>query len=259
MTIAKSKTVLFVNGAWMNSACWDNLRSPFEAAGYSVHTLEWPSLEGDPATLRKAPPKAAGSLTVQNIVEHYANYIRGLPEQPIIIGHSFGGLFAQILLDKGYGTAGVALDPAPIAGVIPSTTSLAGAAPILFRINGWNRAFTLSEASLRRNFANTAPPALQNTAYDRLVVPTSGRIFYQAASWIGTSVKPKRRQQPLLITSAEKDRTVSPIVARQAYRIQKRSGARTDFQTFDGMSHFLIEEPGWERVADATFKWVEGL
>lgn len=247
---------MFIPGAWMTPGCWDDFRKPFEAAGYTVHTPSWPTLDSDsPAKLRDEPPEALGSLSVGQIVSHMASVIADLPEPPLIVGHSFGGLFTQLLLSRNLGAAGITLDPAPIAGVIPGPISLSAAAPVLFRWNGWNRPFLISRTAFARTFANTIPPEAQQEAYDRLVVPTSGRIFFQAAAGIGTAARPKHRSKPLLITVGEKDRTVSPYVARAAAAHQRSSPAPTTFKEFAGRSHFLIAEPGWDEVADYCVSW----
>lgn len=172
-----------------------------------------------------------------------------------MVGHSFGGLFVQLLLARGLGAGGIAIDPGPIAGVIPGPLSLAAAAPILLRLGGWNRPYLISRPAFDKNFANCAPPEQRAAAYEKLVVPTSGRIFFQAALSLGTAARPRHRTQPLLITVGEKDRTVSPAVARQAYRIQRKSLAPTTFKQFPAHSHFLIGEPGWEQVADYCVAW----
>lgn len=253
-----TKTIVLINGAWMSPGCWDDFRKPFEAAGYTIHTPSWPHLSGaTPAELRAKPPAGLGALSVGAIVDHHQAFIDTLPEAPLLIGHSFGGLFTQLLLDRGVGVAGIAIDPAPCAGVLPSPTALAGAFPILARPGGWSLPFTISRAAFDKNFANAAPPEMRGPAYDRLVVPTSGRIFYQAASWIGTVVHPHRRTQPLLITVGDQDRTVTPHDAHGAFGIQKASPAMTEFKSFPGHSHFLIAEPGWEEVAGFCLDWAQ--
>jgi hypothetical protein len=125
-------------------------------------------------------------------------------------------------------------------------------------LNGW-RPYTLSREGFAKNFANGNTPELIASAYDKLVVPTSGRIFYEAASWIGTSADPKRRHQPLLVTGADRDRTVDPFTARGIYNQQKHSKARTDFKMFANHSHYLIGEPGWEAVAKVCLDWAESV
>ncbi|HEY0147134.1 MAG TPA: alpha/beta hydrolase [Methylovirgula sp.] len=255
-----SKTVVFIHGAWMIPACWDNFRRSFQAAGYTTHAPAWPYLDSASSDeLRRDPPPGLGALGITDIVDHYQTFIKAMPEKPLIIGYSFGGLFTQLLLDRGLGWAGVAIDPAPIAGVVPGAVSLAAASPVLLRWQGWEQPFQLSREAFARSFANAAPPDIQNEAYDRLVVPAPGRIFYEDAFWIGTHVHPKRRTQPLLITAAEKDRTVTPFTAMGAFNLQKKSSAETDFKYFPGHSHFLIGEPGWEDVANYILRWVAHL
>lgn len=256
----KTKTVVMIHGAWMVPASWDGFKARYEAAGYTVLTPAWPHLEGKTAAeLRRTIDPAFGSMGLKQIVDHYETIIKTLPEKPLLVGHSFGGLIVQLLLDRRLGVAGIALDPGPIAGVIADPISLGAALPPILRWNGWNTPFLLSQDGFNKRFANTAPADLQRTAYDKYVVPAPGRIFYQAASMIGNGVDVKRRTVPLLVTSAEFDRTVAPALARGTYNKQKRSAARTDFHEFKGVSHALGFEPGWEKVADYTLNWANGV
>ncbi|MDO9337142.1 MAG: alpha/beta hydrolase [Caulobacter sp.] len=255
-----SKTIVLIHGAWVTPASWASFRQPLEAAGYSVHAPTWPRLDGfTPAEINASPPAGFGALTVGTVVDHLQRFIEALPEQPILIGHSFGGLYTQLLLDRGVGVAGVALNPVLIGGIVPGPTTLTAALPILARPNGWNRPYAFSRDRWFRRFANGAPKALSDQAYDSFVIPAPGRIFYQAASWIGTLIDPRRRTAPLLITGGDADRLVTPYLSRAAFRIQKGSPARTDYASFPGMSHFLIAEPGWELVAQTALDWIEGL
>jgi pimeloyl-ACP methyl ester carboxylesterase len=254
---ATTKTAVFVHGAWMIPASWDGFKSRFEAAGYTVYTPTWPHMDKPVAEQRSNPHPRFGSMGLKEIVDHHEQMIRALPEAPLLVGHSFGGLIVQMLLDRGVGAEGVAIDPGPIAGVIPGPVSLAAALPVVLRLNGWNTPFMLSWDAFTGTFANTAPAALQRSAYDTLVVPTPGRIFYEAALMLGTSVHAKERKQPLLIVVGEKDRTVTPYLARAAYNIQRQAKAPTDFHEFPGVSHFLCVEPGWEQVADYCLDWAK--
>jgi len=248
-----TRTAIFITGAWMHNSSWDKFRSAFEAAGYATSAPSWPYLDGSPNALRTHPDRRLGSLTLQQIVAHYQTLIGNLAEPPLIVGHSFGGLITQLLLDRGAGVAGIALDPAPIAGVIPGPVPLLAAlGPILA---GPSAVFTISRAAFGSTFANTVPALEQVQVYDDFVVPTSSRVFYQAAFMAGTKVEAANRRQPLLITVGEKDRTVTPALAQAAYKIQKRSSARTDFRQFDGRSHFLCGEKGWEDVAAFAIDW----
>ncbi|GLK48279.1 alpha/beta hydrolase [Brevundimonas intermedia] len=248
--------VVFVHGLWVTAASWSPFAEPWRQAGYQVHTPEWPVIDQlSVAQLRGDPPDALGSLSIKAVVDRMEAHIRMLDRPPLLVGHSFGGLFVQLLLDRGLGRAGIALNPAPISGVVPGWLTLSAAAPAILRPAGWRRPYALSRRLWAERYANAAPPALQAETWDRYVVPTSGRIIHQAAFWRGTRIDPRRRRQPLLITAGDRDRLVTPYLSRAAYRIQRRSAAPTDFLDFPGRSHLLIAEPGWETVAQACIAW----
>jgi pimeloyl-ACP methyl ester carboxylesterase len=252
-TAGRTRTVVFVTGAWMHTSSWDKFRSAFEAAGYKTLAPAWPYLEGNPADLRANPDKRLGSLTFGKIVDHHAAIIDELDEQPLIVGHSMGGLITQLLLDRGYGVAGIAIDPGPVAGALPGPQSLLAALPPV--LSGPSTPFTISREGFARNFVNHVPAGEQKAIYDAYVVPTPSRIFYQAALMLGTGVNVKARRQPLLVTAAEHDRTVTPYLSRAIYNAQKKAPARTDFKFFNDRDHFLAGERGWEEVAQYAIDW----
>ncbi len=168
---AKTRTVLFITGAWMHTSSWDKFRSAFEAAGYKTIAPAWPYLDAPTAKeLREKVDPRLGSTTFGQIVDHYAKIIATLDEQPLIVGHSMGGLITQLLLDRGLGAAGVAMDPGPIAGALPGPVSLLAAVPPL--LVGWNGTHTISREGFAKSFANITTPAEQKAAYDEFVVPT---------------------------------------------------------------------------------------
>lgn len=246
--------IVLIHGAWVTTASWDDFRRPFEAAGHSVHTPTWPGLEGlSAAEINRAPPPGFGSLTVGRIADHLQARI---PEGAILLGHSFGGLLTQMLLDRGVGSAGLAINPVPIGGVVPGPVSIGAILPIVTRPDGWNRPYAFTRDRWARRFANGAPRAQADAAYDAFVIPAPGRIFYQAASGIGTRIHPERRTAPLLITGSDGDRLVTPHISRSTYRIQRRSAARTDYLDLPGHSHFLLNEPGWEAIAARALDWI---
>jgi alpha-beta hydrolase superfamily lysophospholipase len=256
----RRKPLVLVHGLWVTARSWEDFVRPFQAAGYEVHTPTWPLLGTATAEeIRARPPEGLGSLSVSAIVDHFEAYVRALPEPPLLVGHSFGGLFVQHLLDRGTGVAAAAINPAPIGGIVPGPTTLSAALPALARWNGWNRTYSLSPERFARRYANAAPPAQRISAYERYVIPTSGRVLHQAALWLGTAISPARRHQPLLITGSDADRLVTPCLSRAAYAIQARAPGRTDYRTFSGRSHFLCNEPGWEEVAATVIDWAASL
>ena len=249
--------IVLIHGAWVTAASWDDFRRPFEDAGHVVHTPTWPFLGGrSAAEINRAPPARFGSLTVGRIADHLEGQI---PGAAVLIGHSFGGLLTQMLLDRGVGSAGIAINPVPIGGIVPGPTSIGAIVPIVTRWARWRRPYAFTRDRWFRRFANAAPREQADAAYDSFVIPAPGRIFYQAASGIGTRIDPRRRTAPLLITGSDRDRLVTPYISRAAFRIQRGSAAPTDYLDFAGHSHFLLSEPGWETVARACLDWIARL
>lgn len=255
-----SRAIVLIHGAWVTPASWGAFAEPFAAAGHTVHRPGWPLIDGLPAAAINArPPAGFGSLGVNRIADHLQAFVEALPEVPVLVGHSFGGLLTQMLLDRGVGAAGVAINPAPIGGIVAGPSAFAAIAPIALRPLGWRRPYAFTRERFGRLFANAAPPGLVDEAYARYVIPAPGMIFHQAALSLGTWVSPRRRSQPLLITGGTADRLTSPYLTRSAFRIQRRSSARTDYVEFEGRSHFLCAEPGWEAVAATAIDWIATL
>jgi len=253
-----SKTIMLVHGAWVTTDCWASFRSFFEAKGHRVVVPPWPYLDKPVDELRRSPDPRLAGMTIKALVDHFEAQIRMLPEPPVLIGHSFGGLIVQMLLDRGLGSAGVAIDAGPPRGVLPSLTAIGAALPVLTMWRGWNRIASMSFRSFSTTFANTLPPDEQRKAYDRHIVPAHGRIYFQAALGIGNAVDfSNTKRPPLLLIAASEDRTCTPSMVKAMYRKHSRAPSRTDIKEFPGRSHWLIAEPGWEEVADGALTWIE--
>lgn len=254
-----SKTIVLVHGAWMTPLCWEHFTRRYEAAGYRCLAPAWPGDERPVAELQREPVPELAELSVVKIVDHYERIIREQPEPPILMGHSFGGLFVQMLLDRGLGCAGVAIDPGPPAGVIPRPIALWAALPVFLSPLSWRRTVRMSLKSFGWGFAQNLKGDELRAAYERHVVPTPGRIYHQAAVGIGTKVNFANSQRaPLLLIAGEKDRTVQPSMVRATYRKHQRSSAVTAFKEFPGRTHWLIASEGWEEVADYALDWARG-
>jgi pimeloyl-ACP methyl ester carboxylesterase len=251
-----SQTIVLIHGAWMTPLCWEHVVKRYEAAGHRCLAPAWPGDERPVPELQRAPVPELAHLSVGRIVSHYERILRELPEPPILMGHSFGGLFVQMLLDRGLGAAGVAIDPAVSRGVLPGPRALWSALPVFLSPFSWRRTVRMSRRSFASSFAQDLPPEAQRAAYERYVVPTPGRIYYQAALGLGTGVNyANPHRAPLLLTAGEKDRTAEPGMIRAAYRKHQRSSAVTAFKLFPGRTHWLIAAPRWEEVADYALGW----
>lgn len=181
----------------------------------------------------------------------------------MLVGHSFGGLFVQQLLDRGIGRAGVAIHPAPGRGVLPNPAAFKASQGVLKVWRFWKRVLTMSRTDFDRFFANGLPEAEQQVEYETQVIPTPGRIFFQAATASfhrATEVSyDNPTRPPLLLMAGSEDRTVPASLIRATFRRHQKSAAVTELVEFPGRSHYTIREPGWEQVADRSREWWEGV
>lgn len=261
-----NKTIVFIHGAWLTSQSWENFLPYFEARGYTCLAPEWPYRDQPAESLREYTPPALADVGLKELTDHYESLIRGLPEPPILIGHSFGGLIVQQLLDRGLGRAGIALDSAAPEGVLALDWSVLKAnAGVLFQWMGWDKVVTMSLSDFQYAFVNTFPEEEQRALYERYVVPETGRIFFQAAfapldphHALHVNFKNNARA-PLLLIAGELDRIVPAHVARSNYEHYRHSTARTDFREFAGRAHLLIAQEGWEEIAAFAATWLEAL
>lgn len=255
-----TKTIMLIHGAWVTPASWADFRSFLEARGYTCIAPTWPYMDRPAAELRASPHPEFARQTIRDLVDHHDRLIRALPEPPILIGHSFGGLIVQMLLDRGLGAAGVAIDAGPPRGVLPSLRAIASALPVLLAWRGWQRALTMSYQSFATTFANGLPAGRMRQAYEQHIVPAPGRIYFQAAIGIGNGISfANPRRAPLLLIAGEADRTSTPSMVRAMFAKHQRAPSRTDMLSFAERSHWLIAEPGFDKVAGGVVDWLTKL
>ncbi|AXB44947.1 alpha/beta hydrolase [Amycolatopsis albispora] len=254
-------TIVLIHGLWMTPLSWQNWLERYEKAGYTVLAPAWPGAEGDIEDVRRDPSKLNG-LGVTEVADHYERLIRQLDRPPILVGHSFGGTIVQVLLSRGLGAAGVALDPAPIKGVLRlPVSSIRSSLPVLKNPANRGRTVGLTPEQFHYGFANTLNAADSRQAWERFHIPAPGRPLFQAAFAnfnpnAATKVdlrKPDRA--PLLLVAGGSDRIVPPSLVREAHHRYRRSPAVTEYVEFAGRSHFIAGEPGWEEVADHVLDW----
>jgi pimeloyl-ACP methyl ester carboxylesterase len=254
--------LILIHGAWLSSRSWENFADYFQNRGFAVSAPEWPRKEGDVEELRADADELRG-LGIAEIVDHYEEQIRALEEPPVLIGHSFGGLIVELLLDRGLGRAGVALSPAPPKGILVLPfSSLKAAAPALAHPSKWHGVVTLTPEEFTYAFANTFSAEEASTAYRRYAVPETGQILYEAGLanfhlHPPTKVHFKNEERaPLLIVGAENDHTVPASVSRAQYKKYERSPAKTDYIEFEGRPHLFMVGEGWDEVAAAIDSWL---
>ena len=257
--------LMLIHGAWLSSGSWDNFVEYFGKRGFAVSAPEWPRKHGDVEELREASEDIKG-LGLTEIVDHYEAQITALDEPPVLIGHSYGGLIVELLLDRGLGRAGVAMSPAPPKGilVLPFSTLKAGA-PALAHPSKWHGVVPLTLEEFTYGFVNTFSPEDAAAAYEEYAVPETGQIFYEAG-FANFHLHPPTEvhfksddRAPLLIVGAEKDHTVPASLSRKQYEKYEKSEAQTDYIEFPGRPHLMMVGEGWEEIAAQIDGWIGGV
>jgi pimeloyl-ACP methyl ester carboxylesterase len=255
--------VVFVHGLWLLPSSWDRWAKVFEAAGFTALTPGWPD---DPDSVEEGNvhPAVFAHKSIGQVADHFDEIIRGLTRKPAIIGHSFGGLLAQILAGRGLASATVAIDPAPFRGVLPLPFSaLKSAWPVLGNPANRNRAIPLTFDQFRYGFANAVREHEAQELYDLFAVPASGKPLFQAAAanlnpWTEAKVDTENRDRgPLLILSGEKDHTVPWAIANSSFKLQQHNPGVTEIIEMPNRGHSLTIDHGWREVADTALGFVK--
>ena len=257
--------LMLIHGAWLSSSSWQNFADYFGNRGFAVSAPEWPRKQGDVDELLARSDEIAG-LGLTEIVDHYESQIRALANPPVLIGHSFGGLIVELLLDRGLGRAGVAMSPAPPKGILVLPfSSLKAAAPALAHPSNWHGVVRLTLDEFTYGFVNTFSPEDAAAAYEKYAVPETGQIFYEAGFanfhlHPPTEVHFKSKDRaPLLIVGAAKDHTVPASLAHKQYAKYEKSPAQTDYLEFAGRPHLMMVAEGWEEIAAGIENWLGGV
>ena len=250
-----SNTVLLIHGAWLNSASWEAVKARYEARGFTVVAPDWPYDDRSPEELRAEPDERLAGLGIPAILDHYQAIIGECPEEPILIGHSAGGVWVQHLLNRGLGVAGVAIDPAPTPGVALGPHAIVSALPVFFDLGSWKKVETMSRKYFRTRFAQLVPEAEADALYDRYIIPTPGKIWWDGIvrnipiDWHNPD------RAPLLLIGGELDLVADASMTQAIYDKQKQAPSLTELRIFPGRSHWTLLDPGWEEVADFALDW----
>jgi pimeloyl-ACP methyl ester carboxylesterase len=257
--------IVLIHGLWMPPHSWSGWIERYSAAGRQVHAPAWPGVSELHEELDHT--KAPSDIRIGEVVDHYDAFVRALPEPPILMGHSFGGLIAQMLLGRGLGRAGVAIHPAAPRGVFRLPLSVLRATwPVFSRPANRRRAVPLTPAEFHYAFANTASRVESDSWHAKLAIPAPGRPLFQsaAANFIPRSraatvvdyAKPDRA--PLLLIAGGRDHLVPSAVVYENFTRYRRSPAPTDFKLFEHRSHLTAAMDGWSDVADYALTWTAG-
>lgn len=254
-----TKTIMLIHGAWLNGRSWEHWKSRYEARGFVVSAPDWPGDEGEPVELRSQPRQILTQYGPKEIVAHYERLIRALPEEPILMGHSAGGVFVQHLLDHGLGVAGVAINPAPTPGVGLGLDTVISALPVLGDPFSGRKVKQMTRDFFAKRFANGLPRDTVDAHYDRYVVPTAGKVYWDGvlSGGAGPITWKSVRRPPLLLIAGGLDKIAEPGMTNKIFARQKQAASLTELKLYPERSHFTCIEPGWEQVADFALEWAQ--
>jgi pimeloyl-ACP methyl ester carboxylesterase len=256
-----TNNIVLVHGLWMTPLSWEYWAHHYSERGYTVHAPSRPGMEQDIRMLRRAPETYA-NISFRQIVDHYEKLVIDLENAPILIGHSFGGLVVQALLDRGLGTCGVAIASAPIKGIwtLPYST-MRVVAPQLLTINS-HHCRALTPAQFQYAFMNTASREESFRMYQRYAVPGPDRVLFQTElanfnPFAETAVNVRRNNRaPLLMIAGAQDHVIPPRIVKANVKAYRHSSAVTEYREFADRTHFIIGQSGWQEVANYTLDWV---
>jgi non-heme chloroperoxidase len=250
--------VVFIHGLWLLPSSWANWADFFTQAGYAPLTPDWP---GDPDTVAeaRANPQVLAKVTLKQVADHTTEIINAMDKKPVVMGHSTGGLLAQMLAGRGLSAATVAIDPGVFRGVLPLPASvLKGVGPFLINPATRGRAITLTFDQFTYGWTNALDEEEAKKLYDTFHVAGSGIALAQMGNanlnpWTESKVDTRNPDRgPLLIIDGEKDHTVPWAIANAAYKRQKRNPGVTEIVKMPNRGHSLTIDHGWREVAQTA-------
>jgi non-heme chloroperoxidase len=255
--------VVLIHGLWLLPSSWAKWVDFAKQAGYAPLTPDWPD---DPETVEeaRANPDVLAKKTLKQVADHTTEIIDALDKKPAVMGHSTGGLVAQMLAGRGLSAVTVAIDPGVFRGVLPLPASvLKGVGPFLVNPRTRGRAITLTFDQFTYGWANALDETEGRELYDTFHVAGSGIALVQMGNanlnpWTEAKVNTKNPDRgPLLIIDGEKDHTVPWAIANATYKRQKRNPSATEIKKMPNRGHSLTIDHGWQEVAQTAFDFVK--
>ncbi|KAJ9148620.1 Arylesterase [Pleurostoma richardsiae] len=257
-------TVVLVHGLWMSPLCWEEWIPRLQSRGYEVLAPGWPGVDDRTVEDIRANPQPMANKSIEEIVDAYAAVITALPKPPIVIGHSFGGLFTQILLSRGLGAAGVGISPAQPAGILalPFST-LKASFPVLSNPFDYKSTVRISPSEFHFCFGNHLSLEESKKLYDRYAIPSVAHVLWQGALSLlhpkgATHVEfDKSNRAPLLLIAGTNDNVVPKSVVAKEFAAYQHGSGLVEYKEFEGRTHGIVNQKGWEDVLDFALDFVE--
>lgn len=258
MQTENPKSILFITGAFISNQSWNEWIDFYENKGYKTIAPAWPFKDAAPAVLRhRHPDSKVASNRLSQIITHFEEIAKSFPEKPIIIGHSIGGLIAQILNQKGLAFAVVAIHSVPPQGIFTLKFSFFKASwgPLGFFTSTKNT-FLMSFSQWRYGFTNGMPLELQEKGYLQFAIPESKLVVRDAITSVA-KIDFDKPHAPILLIAGDADHTIPHKMNYDNYKKYTDTNSVTDYKVFPGRNHFVLGQPGWEEIAIYILEWIE--
>lgn len=256
--MSKSKTIILIHGNFVNDATWADWKKYYEQKGYTVYAPANPGHEGNPVELRTKVHPDLTKTGFIDIVNNISSLIDTLPEKPLVIGHSMAGMATLKLVELGKAAAGVSIDGAPPKNVFPPFQTLKTVIPA-FGFFSSSKYFMGSRKWYDYAFFNTIPEPQKSIAFEKFAVPESFKVSRELVLNSFSNIDFKKSHEPILFIGGGSDHIFPPNLTETIASRYKENAGRVDLKIFDGKSHFICGEPGWESVADYILNWYEKL
>ncbi len=254
-----SKSIVFITGAFVSNSCWDDWRTYFESKGYTTVAPPWPHKDASVAELRSRHPhndKELALLTLKELKAHYENIIKSMPEKPIVIGHSYGGLLTQLMVNNDLAAAGIAIHSVPPKGVFPYEFSFLKAGwKALGVFTSIEETYMMSFEDWQYAFVNGMSLEDQKAAYDTFTIPESKTISRDALS-DEAKIDFKKPHAPLLLTAGDTDHIIPAHLNNRNFNAYERNDSVLEYKLFPNRNHFVLGQPTWQEDAEYIYNWL---
>ncbi len=253
-----SKTIVFTHGLFVNPESWQQWKRYFESKGYTCHTPANPYHEGKPADLRSNINPGLGKVGFEDTVMNVVRHIDTLPEKPIVIGHSLGGLTVMKLVELNKAVAGISIDGAAPKNIFPPFQTVKVMFPVINFLKG-NSVFNTNKRWFHKAFASTLTREESDKVFDRIAVPESRNIPRHTLYKSFADINLRDAHNPLLFIGGEKDNIIPASLTKKIATAYKDKNSISDYRIFEGRSHYICGQDGWQEVAGYILNWLNKI
>lgn len=259
MYLSHRKTIMFITGAFVSHSCWEEWIVFFENKGYKTVAPPWPHKNETAETLRQISDSKIAAIRLNNLLDYYTEIIEKLPEKPILIGHSYGGLLTQLLLQKDLGSAGICMHSVPPSNLFCLNFSFYSKIWSTFGFfHSRKKNYLLSFKKWQSYFTNQMCFEEQKTTYEKLVIPESQRVFCDIFS-NAAKIDFKKKHAPLLFLAGSEDQFVAASIQYSNFKKYKNIHSITCYKEFKDSQHLAIKQQNWEFIAEFMANCLEKL